>query len=209
MVESVGIRQVQSDGVKLTAAMILNVTGGGMTYVEAEGSTPAHYLLSVASVASLATLTARVTAAENAATTLTGRVTAAENAAAALALRVAALEAKQFTTTDLKVANYTAVAWEHVLVSSAVAGTMSVTLPASSGPTAGARVRVTDIGPVGNAEALAIVCTFYSGVGYYATSPYVVADSGGATLAGASIELLDTGAGWVIVQESCKPSLLL
>lgn len=129
---------------------------------------------------------------------------------ATLTARVNALEAKQFTTTSLKIANYIAVAWEHVLVSLSAAGSMTVTLPASSGPTAGARIRVSNVSPF-SGESLSIVCTFYAPAGgYYATSPYIVADdAGGASLDGASIELLDTGAGWVIVSESCKPSLLI
>jgi hypothetical protein len=127
----------------------------------------------------------------------------------ALTARVAVLEAKQFTTTSLKVADYVAVAWEHVLVSLS-SGSISVTLPASSAPTAGARIRVSDVSPQ-SAEALTIACTFYAPVGgYYATSPYVVADDGGGvSLEGASIELLDTGAGWVIVSETCRPEPLV
>jgi hypothetical protein len=128
----------------------------------------------------------------------------------ALTARVTALEAKQFTTTSLKVADYVAVAWEHVLMSLASAGSMSVTLPASSAPTAGARVRVSDVSPY-SGETLSIVCTFYSPAGgYYATSPHVVADDGaGVSLEGASIELLDTGAGWVIVSDTCLPAQLV
>lgn len=45
MRNSVGIREVRSDGVTLDGAMVLDVQGGGMSFVAASGTEPAKYVL--------------------------------------------------------------------------------------------------------------------------------------------------------------------
>lgn len=128
-----------------------------------------------------------------------------------LSSRISALEAKQWTQSTLKIANYPTVAWEHVLVDlDGASGDVTITLPASSLSTKNARVRVTDVsadGGVSGGVAVKIACTFVTtSGGYYAVSPYVVANDGsGLSRRGATIELLDTGAGWLVVQEGCQP----
>jgi hypothetical protein len=204
LIGTVGIRQVRADGVKLDEAMVLDVVGAPITNETTDDNLNSYKLdlTGLATTAALDTLTSTVSA-------LTSSVTVLSNALTALTTRVTALEAKQFTATSLKVANYTAAAWEHVLVSLSAAGSMTVTLPASSAPTAGARIRVSNVSPF-TSESLSIACTFYAPAGgYYASSPYIVANDGGVSLAGASIELLDTGEGWIIVWESCTTSSLV
>jgi hypothetical protein len=169
----------------------------------------------------LDTLTDRVTAAEativTQAATIASHTTSIGTLTAALALltpRVTALEALRWTTTPIKTADYTAVAWQHVLVDmDAALGNVSITLPASSVGTAGARVRVSDVsvdGGAGAGFAMRIVCVFATAsAGHYAASPYVIASDSANSLIGASIELLDTGAGWFVVSETCRPQQLL
>lgn len=139
-------------------------------------------------------------------TALEARVTAAEADIAALSGLVA------WTQTPLKTENYTAVAWQHVLVDmDGAGGDVTITLPASSLVTKDARVRISDVasdGGLGRGAALKVAATFASTTGgHFAASPYVIADNGaGLSRQGANIELLDTGAGWLVVQEGCRPA---
>ena len=147
---------------------------------------------------------------------LADELDAAEAATTALAARVTALETKRFTLTAQKDADYTAVAWEHVLVDmDAAAGDVTITMPTSPAPAINDRVRVSDVsadGGVGLGFALKVAASFgLTSTTHYASSPYSVAFSAsdGGSLRGASIELVYAETGWFVVSETCKPSGLL
>lgn len=129
---------------------------------------------------------------------------------------ISGLQAKQWVTTSIKIADYDATAWQHVIVDiKTAAADVTITLPA---PAAGSsRVRVTEIssdGGVASGLAMKIAASFWAGGvdGHWAVSPYIVANNGfSASLVGASIELLDlgVGVGWIVVDESCQQQQLV
>jgi hypothetical protein len=128
----------------------------------------------------------------------------------ALTARVTALEGKQFTLTALKTADYTAAAWQHVLVNmAAAAGDVTITMPTSPAPSAGDRVRVSDVSTTGGVAVgrLLVAATFAPS--HYASSPYSVGDIGaGESIIGANAELVYTAAGWYVVAETVEPEQL-
>jgi hypothetical protein len=132
----------------------------------------------------------------------------------ALTARVTALEAKQFVPTAIKTANYTAVAWEHVLVDLVTAaGNVTITMPTSPAPSVGDRVKVSDVsatGGVGAAKNLLVAATFATVTGgHYAVSPYAIGDVGaGETLKGATAELIYVGTGWLVTLDTVEPEAL-
>lgn len=179
MRESVGIRQVTHNGVKLPGCTRLDIVGGDLEVVTDTDSVQTYRL-----------------------------------DLSALEARIEALEAKRFSVTPLKSANYTAASWEHVLVDmDAASGDLSVTLPAS--PAVNDRVKITDIsqeGGYGNGFRLRVACTFAVGsLGNWAASPFSVAYSAGqgGSLKGASCELVYIGTGWIIASETCSVANLL
>jgi hypothetical protein len=141
---------------------------------------------------------------------LQGTITELSGQITTLAARVTALEAR-FTPTALKAADYTAVAWEHVLVDmAAAAGNVTITMPTSPAPAVGDRVKVSDVaagGGVGVGFTLRVATTFApTSTTHYAASPYAVADIGsGGSVVGANAELVYVGTGWYVVAEGCQP----
>lgn len=139
------------------------------------------------------------------------QIAALQEALTALAARVTTLEAQRLTITTLKTANYTAVAWDHVLVNlAAAAGNVTITMPTSPAPTVGDRVRVSDISTTGGipGKRLLVAATFAPS--HYATSPYAVGDIGaGQSIIGANADLVYTAAGWYVVGETVEPEQLL
>jgi hypothetical protein len=138
----------------------------------------------------------------------------------ALTARVAVLEAKAWAPTSVKIVDYTAVAWQHVYVNLGLASAdVTIAMPTSPAPTVGDRVRVTETSPGGGGAslnlALKISCSFAPiDDGYYAASPYIVADNAASySLEGATIELEyvtnQFGSGWLIVSETCRPEPLI
>jgi hypothetical protein len=203
LVATVGIRQVRADGVKLDEAMVLDVVGAPITNETTDDNLNSYKLdlTGLATDAALDTLTSTVSALTSSVTVLSGQLTA--------------LLAKQWTTTPIKVANYTAASWQHVLVDlGGLVADVTIAMPAS--PAVGDRVRVTEIstdGGFGNGRTLHVSCTFVTatGGGYWASSPHPVAYSvgDGGSLKGASIELLYTAGGWIIVSETAQVSALI
>jgi hypothetical protein len=127
----------------------------------------------------------------------------------ALTARVTALEAKQFSITALKTADYTAAVWQHVLVDLVTAaGDVTITMPPS--PAVNDRVRVSDVSAtagVGAGKRLLVAATFAAS--HYATSPYAVGEvGGGESLKGASAELVYAADGWRVVAETVEPEAL-
>lgn len=164
-----------------------------------QGSKIGGAKLVLVSAADLAALEARVSALES------------DESIVALTARVEALERKQYTTTNEKTADYTANAWEHVLVNAhgLPPDVLTITMPGS--PQIGDRVRVSEVSGLGipNNVEVRIACTFAStNGGYYAASPYKMAPEpvDGFVLPGGTIELeyvhVDAGDGWIILQES-------
>jgi hypothetical protein len=228
MRNSVGIREVRSDGVQLRGAMVLDVIGGGMAYVASTSTEAAKYVLTLTAGVTFAAVKAALAAANSAIDVASQKITglgtptastdaatkayvdAVSTALTTLTGRVTALEAR-FTPTALKTANYTAVAWEHVLVDmAAAAGNVTITMPTSPAPSVGDRVKVSDVstgGGVGVGFTLRVAATFApTSTTHYAASPYAVADIGsGGSVVGANAELVYVGTGWYVATEACQP----
>jgi hypothetical protein len=122
------------------------------------------------------------------------------------------LIAPNWKQTALKTADYTAAAFEHVLVDmDAAAADVTITLPASTAATKDFRVRISDVsvgGGVAVGFAMKVSGTMATTFDApYSTSPYIVANNGGGqSRVGAWIEMLDTGAGWLPVGIGCVPT---
>jgi hypothetical protein len=115
---------------------------------------------------------------------------------------------------DIVTADYTATHGEHVLVdfSAGVDKDIQIQAPPSNPAMKGIRFKISEVsadGGVGRGLALRVRATDSLSVVdsvFASGSPYVVANTGyGTSKAHASIELLDFGDGWIIVEEGSKP----
>lgn len=212
-VSTVGIRQVRSDGEVLDPAMVLDVLGDVVSHEPAEGSTPDRYVLDLSEVVTNDVLTEALSALQSQITTLQGQVATLTTAVGTLNTRVTALETQRLTPTALKSADYTAVAWQHVLVDmAAAAGNVTITMPTSPAPTVGDRVRVSDVSASGGSgKELRVAATFApTSTTHYAVSPYPIGEvGGGESLKGANAELVYVGTGWYVVAETVEPEGLI
>jgi hypothetical protein len=115
--------------------------------------------------------------------------------------------------TDVKTTDYVATHGEHVLVDfSASYKDVLIKAPPSDPAMKGVRIKISEVsadGGVGTGLALSVIATDSLSVKdsvFAAGMPYIVANNGlGQSKAHPSLELLDFGDGWIVVEEACKP----
>jgi hypothetical protein len=115
---------------------------------------------------------------------------------------------------DIVTADYAATHGEHVLVdfSAGVAKDILIQAPPSNPALKGVRFKISEVsadGGVGTGLALGVIATDSLSVAdsvFASGLPHIVANNGlGQSKVHASIELLDFGNGWIVVEEGSEP----